>query len=883
MRRANSKKLASAASTRKSIKESKQPWSTAPTPELPPAVLAQIFSQLRADDVGCAASVCSSWRDAASLEAVAWTLAMTDLDPFCALGGADGAAALFRAFGGCWLRAASVLTHGMRMRRGEKTPCQCAITDCADNAGVLCCCDPSAGTSGVERCCSKHCSGSEACVKLKGGPLYNRWVFNPKRLATVKGEYGGTLVSDDGPDDLYRVIRKNIKNGKTVHIQGDFGGKYDGLWINSPVRIVGVDGGVWPQGPHRISEFNAVDVAASLVMLENVSSSFRLGFEDKGFCCCGKCTENPDLSPAITVHNGAHLIAHNCTFSGVSGAAVMLEEGSKATLQGCTIVSHGLYAGNGTGVTVKTGAQLAMYNCKVVNERFEFASSHEDAPAVLQLAGHNTFVNEAIKHPEEDPHYHCHCQHTLECQCEPVLLCGCENEGECGCECQCDSDVFDDDGERGCGPLHHSAAAIMTKQSRMKDQDEDETQLQTHPAPKAPKLQEQQAVQEQAVPPELPPACVAAIYQFMQPRDITRCEAVTVSWREAGHMPWRPCHPAWMQNEKIPAKHRPSREWLAARCASSLRRMHEVKVEFDWTEEQISGLAHLPELRTLELSGWCTSAMTSATVKGVVDACPKISEVALLDQLLVGNSCMSAIGQLKNLHTLRLDWSGTAVNKRGLKAMGKCLSLTCLLIVGCNGGWDGSDRSCWVDVQTFELIADYLLLRGVGPKPGVTVGEWSKGFEYLERLDYMEELDLMGSGVDDSGLEHIAEGCPNLDSLTLSFCHHISPAGLWLLGELPFLRELEMSEWQGHQECGPWQDSFLDGLVDRMNRANAIEEGEEEEGEEEFNLRHLDLTSTAWFGVGVHGAHMYPGPNVLALRDAGIYIKMRYDDYYVPL
>jgi hypothetical protein len=133
--------------------------------------------------------------------------------------------------------------------------------------------------------------------------------------------------------------------------------------------------------------------------------------------------------------------------------------------------------------------------------------------------------------------------------------------------------------------------------------------------------------------------------------------------------------------------------------------MHEVKVEYtcpDWTDEQISSLAHLPELRTLELRD--IPSVTSATVQRVVEACPNIREVALLALPLVGNSCMSAIGQLK--HTLRLDCSGTAVDKRGLKAMGKCPRLTCLLIVAFCEEWDHSDSSCWVDAQTFEIIAD---------------------------------------------------------------------------------------------------------------------------------------------------------------------------------
>jgi hypothetical protein len=168
-----------------------------------------------------------------------------------------------------------------------------------------------------------------------------------------------------------------------------------------------------------------------------------------------------------------------------------------------------------------------------------------------------------------------------------------------------------------------------------------------------------------------------------------------------------------------------------------------------------------------------------------------------------------------------------------------------------------------------------LLLRGVGPKSGVTLSKWNKGFEHLARLDQLEELDLKQSGVDDSGLESIAAACPGLERLTISFCDCLSPVGLMHLGELAFLSYLDMAEWQGHQLCGPWRDSFLDGLVDRLNRANAIEEGEEEEEgslDGVFNLEYLDLTSTAEFGPGGK-----PGPNVRALREAGVYVKTEYD------
>jgi hypothetical protein len=132
--------------------------------------------------------------------------------------------------------------------------------------------------------------------------------------------------------------------------------------------------------------------------------------------------------------------------------------------------------------------------------------------------------------------------------------------------------------------------------------------------------------------------------------------------------------------------------------------------------------------------------------------------------------------------------------------------------------------------------------------------------------------------VDDNGLRIIAEGCLRLEILSISSCDCVSPAGLFHLGKLPFLRELDMSEWKDGQLLGPWHDNFLDGLVDRLNRANALEEVGEEEGEEGsdrlFSLENLDLRRTAYTEAG---GLAQPGPNVLALRAAGVYVKMDCD------
>ena len=73
-----------------------------PADSLPLELLTLVFSSLHASDVGRAACVHPAWHSIISREARAWTLAMADLDPFCALGGAQGASHLFRSGGGCW-------------------------------------------------------------------------------------------------------------------------------------------------------------------------------------------------------------------------------------------------------------------------------------------------------------------------------------------------------------------------------------------------------------------------------------------------------------------------------------------------------------------------------------------------------------------------------------------------------------------------------------------------------------------------------------------------------------------------------------------------------------------------------------------------------------
>ncbi|KAG1678579.1 hypothetical protein FOA52_012585 [Chlamydomonas sp. UWO 241] len=174
-------------------------------PALPPDVWAQIFSNLPASQLsaawlGRAASVCSEWRAAIAQEATLWEAAMRELDPFDAVGGAEGARALFDA-AGSWLRVAAALTGCMQ------PGCKCGPhwvgTD--DSCLILCRCVPgnereaaaaaeASSTTGAFRLsCDRHCARSEGCFPLKSGRVLNRWVFAEDSNDAIRAEGGRPL------------------------------------------------------------------------------------------------------------------------------------------------------------------------------------------------------------------------------------------------------------------------------------------------------------------------------------------------------------------------------------------------------------------------------------------------------------------------------------------------------------------------------------------------------------------------------------------------------------------------------------------------------------------------------------------------------------------
>jgi hypothetical protein len=235
---------------------------------LPSELLAEIFSHLFASDVGRAASVCMAWRTAAAGEAAAWNLAMTELDPFCALGSSD-----MRL---CFCEPES---------RGQ-----------ADDK------ETSATPAGCTTRCSNHCSGSPACVPLKA-PLYHRWSFKPF------DEGSQAVVVGDDTEESARALQQAIDDAKplaTVPIQGDFKfSRASPLVIRSScVRILGVG------GASITSDRCTMAVDAELVMLEELKVDMSYSDPEMESDAEGGMGFNPErfeTYPAIEVRRAALL------------------------------------------------------------------------------------------------------------------------------------------------------------------------------------------------------------------------------------------------------------------------------------------------------------------------------------------------------------------------------------------------------------------------------------------------------------------------------------------------------------------------------------------------------------------------------------------------
>ncbi|KAG1674421.1 hypothetical protein FOA52_012948 [Chlamydomonas sp. UWO 241] len=383
------------------------PSASPPWDSLPSEVLAACFSTLRAGDVGAAACVCTAWRDAADGEPQAWATALTELDPFCSLGGHEGALKLAKSAGG-WLRAAAALTGTTRpcdkCGCGRTAKCWCS-SKCPE---VLCGCPARTrsdvhrralpGCGGMLKRCTVHCGHSAACVPLRGR-LLNRWMMHPRHMM---GAYGldapaeeVTLVGD-GTSESGQKLQAAVCQAaclSTITIRGTFtyGPDDDALHIHRPVRIVG-DGYAAIRTSSR-----PVFALAEVVVLEGVHIIMLDEDENACDCCCSMCCNcdfEPTYSPALQVERGCHLIAHKVVANSELGTAIMVDDGGSAYLRECTVSSRGPHSNNCLGVVLKNDAMLAMYDTVIKDSMWGVYAG----PGGDVLRGANTFINIEYDH-----------------------------------------------------------------------------------------------------------------------------------------------------------------------------------------------------------------------------------------------------------------------------------------------------------------------------------------------------------------------------------------------------------------------------------------------------------------------------------------------------
>ncbi|KAG1665565.1 hypothetical protein FOA52_000712 [Chlamydomonas sp. UWO 241] len=385
---------------------------------LPPGLLAQVFSSLRACDVAAAAAVCSAWRAVVDQEAVAWMRAMAELDPFCSLEGSDGAFKLFHAAGDSWLRVAAALAGcvescaacppGSSAKATGEVLCRCtanaleqkvaACTAAAggslpsddahdegdegagepDNLGPIVTGTPPRpiSTGGFVKRCTAHCAHSEGCVQLNGR-LVNRWLLDARRPDAVYAYDDSD--DEDNDDDRDRILvgdgtrasgarlQAELQNpiiyipSTTVRISGTF--LFDNaehlMITGRHVRIVG-------DGTAVIRTGDPIFPMAKLTVLENL----RVEVQQTSVCGCpGYCTlcsNGLDCNPAVQVKDGCHLIAQDLTLK-------------RANSDGEDCV----------GVDALSRSKLAMYDCTVKDANWGVATGCDASV----LSRHNTFNN----------------------------------------------------------------------------------------------------------------------------------------------------------------------------------------------------------------------------------------------------------------------------------------------------------------------------------------------------------------------------------------------------------------------------------------------------------------------------------------------------------
>ena len=376
---------------------------------LPPELIATVFSFLRASDVGHGMFSCKTFLSVCTTESTAWTLAIAEFDPFCALGKGDevevgaGAWRLFDAAGGSWVRVMSALAG--RPQACTKCPpsaagkwastlfCQCPVRTTRSVSS-----SSSASSGGFVKRCGEHhqCDGIKrgTCVKINSQVL-NRFMFLGKEIwRTVKASKRDHEASQF---ELQEAIDE-APAFATIAIKGHF--KFDSMLFldQLPVRIVGEGAGA----KITFNEKSAI-ISSPIAIMENLSINMKTLF-DPGYYCegCGGYhgSEEAVRSPAIQVNEDSGFIGIKCKINSEMGTAFLMCEESKdyckALLMDCTLSSNGPSDENGGGgICVKDHCLLSMYGCTITESPVSlFLGNDNNGLKLSLLQKHNECIDE---------------------------------------------------------------------------------------------------------------------------------------------------------------------------------------------------------------------------------------------------------------------------------------------------------------------------------------------------------------------------------------------------------------------------------------------------------------------------------------------------------
>lgn len=222
------------------------------------------------------------------------------------------------------------------------------------------------------------------------------------------------------------------------------------------------------------------------------------------------------------------------------------------------------------------------------------------------------------------------------------------------------------------------------------------------------------------------------------------------------------------------------------------------------TDEAAACLDGLKKLEFLDISGrdW----VGPATFKRIA-ALPALHELVAYGCAAFDDACLEALSETASLAVLWFSADGGSrgpfgssewldgVSTAGMAWLGRIQTLREIHVSGISG--DGTGRAVTDSFLARMSRLPELEVLDVGGCENFT----DSGIRWLTRCPKLKELDLSGSKIGDTGLEHLA-GVKTLETLQLGGCEQCTGAGFAHLGKLPGLKVLHARRCAGADDTG---------------------------------------------------------------------------------